>query len=145
MILGRNSWGALQMPIVFAPLKILDDVAGDLYSSAKIMANLTKDAFYRNLQVGFSTYIEAKYERYSKVHTLLSPHKPVNVEDIYVNPRLDNSSKTVLGENSIDFVLEKKIVVVQAIAGHGKSMFLRDMFCHLCRLNFNVISPTNRT
>lgn len=127
------------MPVVFAPLKILDDVVGDLYSSAKTVASLTKEAFCRNLEVGFSTYMSTKYDRYSKVHTLLSPHKPVNVEDIYVHPALGHSATTIFDENSVDFLFEKRILVVQAIAGHGKSMFIREMFCRLCKLNFGVI------
>ncbi|RWG01644.1 hypothetical protein [Mesorhizobium sp.] len=127
------------MAIVFAPLKILDEVASDIYASTKKALAVTKDALVRNLEIGFSSYLNKRYERYSKVHTLLSPNEPVNIEDIYVNPKLTHKGGVLLGEHSIDFILERRVLVTQAIAGHGKSMFVRELFCRLCKLNYGVI------
>ncbi|TPK96826.1 NACHT domain-containing protein [Mesorhizobium sp. B2-4-14] len=127
------------MAIVFAPLKILDEVATDVYNSTKRAISITRDVFIRNMEIGFSAYIAAKYERYSKVHTLLSPNVPINVEDIYINPKFDYKNQIVLGENAINFVIDRQILVVQAIAGHGKSMFVRELFCRLCNVNYGLI------
>ncbi len=127
------------MPIVFAPLKILDEVASDIYSSLKKAANNTKESIYKSLEVGFTDYIEHKYKRYSKIHTLLSPHEPIDVEEIYVHPTLENRSDLVFGENILHFILQRQVTVVQAIAGYGKSMLLRELFCRLSTINHSII------
>lgn len=113
------------MTIAIAPLKILDEVASDLYNAAKKALTITKDTFVSELAIGIGAYIESKYHRYSRVHTLLSPHEPVKINDIYVNPNFSHKEETIIGEAALEFIIEKRIVILQAIAGHGKSIFVR--------------------
>jgi hypothetical protein len=127
------------MNVVFAPLKILDDIAGDLYSTVKNALTHSRDAFIKNLEIGFGNYISNRHKRYSKVHTLLSPHEPLAIDDIYVEPDVTIAEKKYRGDYLIDLIHKHHILIVQGIAGQGKSMLMRHIFCQFCSVNYGFI------
>lgn len=127
------------MPIILAPLRILDEVASDIYASMKSAAGVTRDAFVRSMEIGFRNYLTQKHRRYAKTHTLLSPHEPLDVDQIYVDPSFSIGEKSYQGDHIFEVISEEPIIVVQAIAGQGKSMLIRHIFCRYCEVNYGLV------
>ena len=93
----------------------------------------TAQSVYKKLQTrlnkGFSEYLEANNRKCQKIKTLLDRDRPVNIEDVFVEPsfRIGNDK---LSTEEILVNIENKLerTVITGLAGSGKSIFLRYAF-----------------
>ncbi|WFR97112.1 hypothetical protein [Rhizobium tumorigenes] len=121
------------MPFVIAPIPLFNELCKDVYDGIKKTISLTRDGFLAATEAGISDYYERRLARYEKLHTLLSPHQPVQLRDIFVKPTLACGDLGVTVDSIYDFLAAKRVVVIQGIAGQGKSILIKNLFCEMCR------------
>lgn len=124
---------------IFAPLNIINEIASDIYHSSKSLANFTKDRLISELEIGLQSYLNITYDRLSAIKTLLSPVDALKINDIFVNPRLNDGKNEFDFDDLISHVISNNRTVISAIAGHGKSVLLKKLFCDFSTVNYGFI------
>lgn len=127
------------MPITLAPITTVNNIFSDAYDILKKGIKLTRDHLYSLTEAGIKDYYEKRLARYEKIHTLLSPHEPIKLEDIFVYPTLDYAGGTIKSQDIYDFIKSRRVLVVKGMAGQGKSLLLRHIFCNLTVGNGDLV------
>jgi len=126
---------------ILAVKKIAEHVASDIYESTKLGVKKTAKSIVSQMEVGFSSYMNANYEKYSKVKTIVNRYQPVELSEIYEDCRLLRD----VGEDFIDeyeiFEDKKKFrrLIISGTAGSGKSFFMKRSFLRHCEINFGTL------
>jgi len=89
----------------------------------------------------FKPYLASQYDLYSKTKVIVSPLQPVNIADVFEPPEIsvNNERKRYPTKRGMDFksfedlLKDKARIIVTAIAGSGKSMFLKYLFLSMCK------------
>ena len=121
---------------VAAPIvkKALEAAAPTIRNGAGKIAKNIIDSVIANLQIGFTPYLQASYERASSVKTLLSQDRPLALLDVYVNLFLTCAEINTTDDDLIGDLQKYRHVVITGLAGCGKSMLLRYLtICHFER------------
>jgi hypothetical protein len=99
-------------------------VASALVSTTKEkVGNIAVD-----LNLGFKKYLDTHIKRFSKIKTLINRHEPADFLSIYVNPDIKVENKQYNESAFIDYLLDKRLIIIAGAAGCGKSMLLKRLF-----------------
>ena len=105
--------------------KALNALEPTIRKGATGLAKHLIDKAVANLQIGFSNYPSASYDRCRSVKTLLSQDRPLALLDIYVHLLLKCQDETIEDDKLIENLESYGRIVITGLAGCGKSMFMK--------------------
>lgn len=103
----------------------LEKISGDLYESAK---GPIKEKILDIKSARRAKKIHEYYDSLNKIKTIYQPEKRVNLSEIYYPLPIEIGSDRVVLSSSDRLFENGKNILVEATAGHGKSIFMR----HIC-------------
>lgn len=79
---------------------------------------------------GFSRYLTETLARYSRFKTLINRHDAIDLGDNYVPTRIRDGGVILRSDDFFDELVERKRFIIEATAGQGKTLFVRNMLRH---------------
>lgn len=119
---------------------LIERYVGKTISQVGKTAKATSEEISVVLNQCFKPYIASQYDVYSTTKVIVSPLKPIKVVDVFEPPEISINSErnrypSKRGMNFKDFralLRDKARIIITAIAGSGKSMFLKYLFLEMC-------------
>lgn len=128
--------------VMIEPIKAISaKIATDVYDLTKsVVTKIAKHSLIE-LEVGFASYIEASYLKYSKVKTIINRFQPVELSAIYEDCAffIDDTGIFIDEEDIWKNSDEYQRVIISGMAGSGKSLFMKNSFLRFCQSNEGVL------
>lgn len=127
---------------------LIESAVTKTFRAAKNASARELDKIQVDLKLGFKKYIKRNIESNSKVKTLIESTTPIDIEAAFVSPelairntekRFPNIDTSATADEFLDIISPHGKYIITAIAGAGKSMFMKYIYFREATVNKRYI------
>lgn len=120
-------------------LKTMNDLIPEEIKNKIILKSIEAIGYFRKahkIKSAFSIYLESSYSRLSLMKTLLYRNEPIKLSECYVRNSVtfidnDNHNNIIEDYELLNFILNRKRVIISGSAGVGKSVLCKSIFLEM--------------